>query len=89
MVDVLSQLSTCLDLDTVRSILDRIGMGSAHWAKVHDPTVVEGDHHLEQEVHVTAGHVLVQIHVTDLTELVELHNSSGNPIPMLNVQRQD
>ena len=39
-----------------------------HWAKVHDPTVVEGDHHLEQEIHVAAGHGLVQMHVTDWAE---------------------
>ena len=26
------------------------------------------DHGLEQEVHVTTGHVLVQMHVTDWTE---------------------
>ena len=43
-------------------------MGSAHWAKVHDPAIVEGDCHLEQEVHVTAGHALVQMHVTDWAE---------------------
>ena len=36
-----------------------------HQAKVHDPTVVEGDHHLEQEVHVTTGHALVQMHIID------------------------
>ena len=43
-------------------------MGSANQAEVHDPTVVEGDHCLEQEVHVTAGCMLVQMHVTDWTE---------------------
>ena len=34
----------------------------------HDPTVVEGDHGMEKEVHVAAGWVLVQMHVTDWTE---------------------
>ena len=34
----------------------------------HDPTIVEGDHGLEKEVHVTAGWVLVQMHVTDWAE---------------------
>ena len=49
----------------VKSILDGVPLGSVHWAEVHDPTVVEGDHCLEQEVHVTAGHALVQMHVID------------------------
>ena len=40
----------------VKSILNGVTMGSVHWAKVHDPAVVEGDCSLEQEVHVTAGH---------------------------------
>ena len=66
--DVLSWVSTELDPDIVRSILDGVAMGSVHWAEVHDQTVVEGDCHLEQEWHVTAGHMLVQMHVTDWTE---------------------
>ena len=68
LADVLSWVSTQLDQDTVRSILDGVAMGSVHQAKVHNPTIVEGDCHLKQEVHVTIGHVLVQMHVTDWTE---------------------
>ena len=49
----------------VRSILKGVTLGTAHQAKIHDPTVVEGDHCLEQEVHVTAGCTLMQMHVTD------------------------
>ena len=52
----------------VRSILDGVALGAAHWAKVHNPTIVKCDHSLEQEVHVTAGHTLVQMHVTDWAE---------------------
>ena len=37
-------------------------------AKVYDPSVVEDDCHLEQEVHVATGHALVQINITDWTE---------------------
>ena len=33
--------------------------------EVHDPTMVESDHYLEQEVSVVAGCTLVQMHVTD------------------------
>ena len=52
----------------VRSILNRVTLGTAHWAEVHDPAIVEGDHHLEQEVHVTTGQALVQMDVTDWAE---------------------
>ena len=68
MADVLSQMTTCLDPDMVRSILDGITLGAAHWAEVYDPTVAEGDHDLEQDVHVAAGCILVQMHVTDWAE---------------------
>ena len=50
MVDAQSQVTNQLDPDTVRSILDRVALRSAHQAKVHSPTIVEGDHHFEQEV---------------------------------------
>ena len=66
--DVLSWVTTWLDLDTVRSILNGVTMGSVHQAEVHDPTIVEGDHCFEQEVCVAAGCALVQMHVTDWTE---------------------
>ena len=33
--------------------------------EVHNPNIIEGDDGLEQEVCVTAGCVLVQMHVTD------------------------
>ena len=49
----------------VRSILNRVALRAAHWAEVHDPTMVESDYHLEQEVCVTAGHMLLQMHVMD------------------------
>ena len=55
MADVLSQITTYLNPDAVRSIVDRITLGAAHWAEIQDPAVVEGDHNLEQEVHVAAG----------------------------------
>ena len=67
-VDVLSWVTTHLDPDTMRSILDGITLGAAQQAEIHDPTVVEGDHNLEQEVHVTAGCMLVQMHMTDWAE---------------------
>ena len=66
--DVLSQITNYLDPDAVRSILNGITLGAAHWAEIHDPTIVEGDCNLEQEVHVAAGCMLVQMHVTGWAE---------------------
>ena len=45
-----------------------VALGAAHWAEVHDPTIVESGHHLGQEVHVAAGHMLIQMHVMDWAE---------------------
>ena len=67
-VDALSWVTTQLDPDTVRSILNGVTLGTVHRAKVHNPAIVEGDHHLEQEIHFAAGHTLVQMHVTDWAE---------------------
>ena len=68
MADVLSQITTHLEPDMMRSIFNGITLGAAHQAEVHDPAVAEGDHDLEQEVHVAAGHISVQMHVTDWAE---------------------
>ena len=67
-VDALSQITTCLNPDKVRLVLDVITLGVTHRVECHDPTTVEGDHGMEKEVHVTAGWVLVQIHVIDWAE---------------------
>ena len=37
--------------------------------EVHDPIIVEGEHGLEQEVCVAAGCALLQMHITDWTEV--------------------
>ena len=52
----------------MRSVLNRVTLGTVHWSKVHDPAIVEGNHHLEQEICVATGHALVQMHVTDWAE---------------------
>ena len=64
-VDTLSWVTTQLDPDLVKSILNRVTLGTAHHAKVNDPAVVEGDYCLEQEVHVMVRCVFVQMHMTD------------------------
>ena len=50
------------------SVLDGITLGAAKRPECHDPTVVEGDHGVEKEVHVAAGPMLVQMYVTDWAE---------------------
>ena len=67
-VDVLSQITTHLDPDMVRSVLDGITPGATHRVESHHSAVVEGDQGMEKEVCVTAGQVLVQMHVTDWAE---------------------
>ena len=66
--DVLSWVTTCLNPDMVRLILNGITLGAAHQAKVHNPTIIKGDHSVEQEVHVTTDHKLVQMYSTDCAE---------------------
>ena len=66
--DVLSWVTTSLDPDMVRFILNGMTLGAAQWAEIHDHTIVEGGHNMEQEVHVTAGCMLVQMHMTEWTE---------------------
>ena len=65
---MLSLVITQLDPDTVKSILEGVAIGAAHRVETHDPTMVESDHHLEQEVCVTTGCMLIQMHVMDWAE---------------------
>ena len=58
--DALSWVTTWLDPDTVGLILNGVTLGTAHWAEVHDPAIIEGDHHLEHKIQVAAGHAFVQ-----------------------------
>ena len=66
--DMLSWVITQWDYDTVKLILELVSIGAVHREETHDPTMVESDHHVEQEVCVAAGHTLVQMHVMDLAE---------------------
>ena len=52
----------------MKSILNGVTLEMEHWAKVHNPAMVEGNQHLEQEVHVTTGCTLVEMDVTDWAE---------------------
>ena len=57
-----------LSLEAVRSILDGVALGITHRAESYDPAVVEGDHGMGKEVCVTAGQLLVEMHVTNWAE---------------------
>ena len=51
---MLSQITTCLGSEGMQSVLDGVTLGAAQRAQ-DDPAVVEGDHNIEKEVHVTTG----------------------------------
>ena len=53
--DVLSQITTCLCLEAVWSILDGLTLGVTHRAEGYGPVVVKGDCGVEKGVHVPTG----------------------------------
>ena len=65
MADVLNRITTHLNQEVMRSILDGVTLGATHRAEGYDPAVVEGDYDVEKEVCVTAGWVLVEMHMTN------------------------
>ena len=50
MADTLSQITTCLGLEALQSILDEATLGATQRAEGEDPAVVEGDQEKEKEV---------------------------------------
>ena len=59
-------ITTLLSLEAVQSVLDGVALGATCRAESYYPAVVEGDHGIEKDVHVvTAGQVLVEMHMTD------------------------
>ena len=63
--DALSWVMTHLELETVQAILDGATVGTSQRVERENPAVIKSDQQLEQEVWVTAGQVLVEMHVTD------------------------
>ena len=54
--DMLSQITTCLILEVMQSVLDVVSLGATHRVEGHDPAVVEGDYGLERGTcHCGAG----------------------------------
>ena len=89
MADVLSWITTHLIPDTVRSVLNGISLGAAHWAEGHDPTVAGGDNDLEQEVHVATWCILFQMHVTDWAEAQREDSVLSAVLHWLEAQKED
>ena len=46
-------------------VLDGVTLGAVQGVEGDDPAVVDSDHNIEKEVHVAAGQVLVEMHVTN------------------------
>ena len=69
--DTLSWVTLKLDAETMKSILERVTVGTIERSNVHDPVVVEADEEIHKQVWETAVqaracHMHVNIHVTDL-----------------------
>ena len=71
--DVLSQITTCLSLEVMQSILEGVALGATHRAEGDDLAVVEGDHGIEKEVCVAAGWVLLKMHMTNWAKTQRAH----------------
>ena len=86
--DVLRQVTTQLDPDMVKSILNRGAIGVAHLAETHDPAVVDSDNHLEQEVHAVTGCTQVQMHVVDWAKAQREDPALSAVLDWLGVQKK-
>ena len=69
-VDTLSWVTSKLDAETVKSILDRVTVGTTERVDAHDPVVAEADEEIHKQVWETAvlaraTHLHVNLHVTD------------------------
>ena len=63
--DTLSRVMAHLEPEAVQAILDGATVGTSQRAERENPAIIESDQQLEQEVRVTTGQVLVEMHVTD------------------------
>ena len=69
-VDALSQVTSKLDAETVKSILDGVTVGMTERADAHNPVVAGADEEIHKQVWETAVlaravHTCVNLHVTD------------------------
>ena len=63
--DALSWVTTHLELEAVQAILDGATVDTSQRAERENPAIIKSDQQLEQEVQVTTGQILVEMHVTD------------------------
>ena len=63
--DALSQVTTHLSLEAMQAMLDGAALGAPEKAERENPAIIESNQQLEQEVWITAGRVLVEMHITD------------------------
>ena len=65
MADALSQITTHLCPEAMQAILDGATLGASQWAEGENHAMIKGNQEKEKEVWVTAGWVLVEMHVTN------------------------
>ena len=65
MADALSWVTTHLEHEAVQAVLDGATVGTSQRAEKENQAIIKSDQQLEQEVQVTAGQVLLEMHVTD------------------------
>ena len=65
LANTLSQITTHLGLEAIQAILDGATLGASQRAEGEDPAMIKGSQEKEKEVWVTAGWVLVEMHVTN------------------------
>ena len=65
MADTLSWVTAHLRLEVVQAFLDGATVGTSQRAERGNPAIIKGDQQLEKEVQVTAGPVLVEMHITN------------------------
>ena len=87
-VDVLSWVTTQLDPDMVKSILNGVAFGTAHWAETHEPAMIESDCHLQQEVCVATGCMQMQMHVMDWADAQREDPALSAILDWLGVQKK-
>ena len=66
--DALSQVTTSFQPEAVQAIVDGAAMGVSQQVEKESPAIIKNNQCLEEEVRVTAGRVLVEMHVTNWTK---------------------
>ena len=73
----------------MQSVLDGVTTGASQRAEGDDPAMDVGDHNIEKEVCVTAGQVLVEMHVTNWVAAQREDPEIGAVLHWLEVKKID